>query len=76
MDSREQAIREYFRVLDLAKKIEPDLKHHSKKSIYDGNFIYIHKGDAIVIKVEDEDEVELYRSATQRLQARIENGRS
>ena len=70
MDERRKAIHEYFETLDKAKKLEPNLRHYSKKSL-DTNIIKIYDGDIAVITVEEEDEVQTYIVAQSRLESRM-----
>ncbi len=74
MDERIKAINDYWDALKRAKRIEPDLLHHSKVTMTNAT-IWIHKGPDVVIKVEEENEISAYEQATSRLENRIKYGR-
>ena len=70
MGKREEAMDSYWETLKRAKKFEPDLRHHIKSTM-ESTTIWVHKGDDIAIKVEEEDETQAYIVAQSRLESRM-----
>ena len=67
MDERREVITKYFNTLDRVKQFDSALWHSCHKDMTT-NIIRIYRGDKVIIKVEEDEEIAAYEQARRRIE--------